>query len=287
MVITRIVTPSRKDGRVDALTVRMQEAVLPPDGFVAVRVDLAIFDPEPHAGFEADTSPAVGFVGTVESAGRSTGLTPGARVAGVGPLADMVFVRPEMLSAATGDDHPVPEDVLAILDASLRHALATIGIAPGERVAVSGQGLGARLAEGCARALGGSVDLLSDKEPPRGGGSIRGKGQADEGVFDLLVDLSADSTRWSQLLPRVRRNGRVLLLLPPGEQVRTFDFYPRVHKASCTLRACRWPSIAGGRGSWRPQMSLADVPVMRIANAGVIPLPPTRTRAIVCQFVSP
>ncbi len=285
-MIRRIVTPTWEDGRVMALAVQAQEIAEPADGAVAVRVDLALFDPEPYAVSGSSSAPAAAFVGTVVDGPSGAGLAPGDRVAGLGPLADLVVVPPDSILPIGTNREAAPDVALAILEASLREALGTIGITPGERVLVSGRGLGAWLAERQAQVLsGGSVQRVSEVEPRRRGSArARGRAQSDEGAFDVLVDASADSTQWAQVLPQVRRNGRVLLLLPPGEQVRTFDFYPRVHKGSCSLRACRWPSgraVALHDGALFPPEGVFTADIIGTA---AIPMPPGDALAVVCRF---
>jgi threonine dehydrogenase-like Zn-dependent dehydrogenase len=61
-------------------------------------------------------------------------------------------------------------------------------------------------------------------------------------TVDVLIDTTAAPALWAPLLARVRPEGRVALLTPPGAQVCRFDFYPGVHRRSLSLLARRVPT---------------------------------------------
>lgn len=118
-------------------------------------------------------------------------------------------------------------------------ALSALEVRSGERALVSGDGQTAlRAAEALERMTGLAVLRAM---PGEAEGAI-GSRQAPE--VDVLVDTSGDADWWGLVLGRVRRQGRVLLLIPPGKQSVAFDFYSRVHRGSLTLLVRRVPALA-------------------------------------------
>lgn len=229
----RVLACVRQARAVRSLVVTEEVLPVPAQGEVLVQVACAVVDPEPILAGCTPDIPEGAFIGTVRTGSDSAHLQPGDWVAGVGPLADFVTVsigRLQPLAADAG----FARDAMTLLPllASVVSALGDAGIAQGDRVLISGRGLAARLVEQVAEIHTGSAPrtLLRGDPPNR---------RED---FDILIDTTADSAWWPRVLPLVREQGRVLLLLPPGPQVYPLDFYPAIHRRSLRLSARRVPS---------------------------------------------
>ncbi len=144
---------------------------------------------------------------------------------------------------------------LVLLACSIRVALRHVGLALGDRVCVSGSGPLARLTAQLA-------ELCTGVPPTRAGDGPEG-GAHDGAPCDLLVDASADPSLWAAVLPRVREQGRVLLLLPPGRQVYPYDFYPMVHRRSLSLLARRVPPEPPAAGIPAGDVYAEDIQAVR------------------------
>jgi hypothetical protein len=311
VVSRRVVACVRGDTASPALVARQEAAPELRAGEVMVRVAAAVVDPEPLLTGTYPRVPDAAFVGSIERVAHSTGrdaLKPGARVVGVGPLADLTVVAAGCVSevpdgAGTTDESlaglPVLESVVAALD--------DVNAGPGEQVLVSGNGLAARLVSQLLTVkTGRSPETLSAAERAggnrggSGGRNARGAGGADQRAgrgrrvrgqeaggrqqareSDLLIDTTADPARWQAVLAQVRRLGRALLVIPAGSQILPFDFYPRVHRGSLSLLVRRVPaplrSAAAGGGV------MAGHPAQRVlrldgllvevhAGAGTVPV---------------
>lgn len=219
---------------------------------VIVRVAFAVLDTEPllaggaPAGGEAGFVPEAAFVGTVQRGSaqdRLTGLQAGRLVVGVAPLADLTAV-PAARVRPLPPEEPLPLDVAACLPiiAATSGALADAGLAVGDRVLVSGGGLTARLAAQLVEVMTG-LPPQTVARPREGQTGVRGTAPPGVGEWDVLVEASGDPGWWAEVLPLVRRMGRVVLLIPPGPQVHSFDFYARAHRGSLTLLARRVPAV--------------------------------------------
>jgi len=230
-------------------SLRLVDEVLPNTDPREVRVHVAcaVVDLEPIRAGRTTDIPTGAFLGRVRDGGASGDLKPGDLVIGAAPIADYVSVARDRLvplNAAAQDPHEGLA-MLPLVD-TLLDALESVGLTLGDRVCVSGRGLAARLvtqlaegATGCAPSapsIGTGFDDTLHPGAPGDGASV-----------DLLIDTTADSTRWERAFPLVRPRGRILLLLPVGPQVSPFDFYPMVHRRSLSLLARRVPEIAGRR----------------------------------------
>lgn len=227
----RVVTCIRESGAVRALRLAEDADFSAAPGEILVQVACGVVDLEPLRMGPTPDVPAAAFLGTVREAASPTDLKPGDLVCGVGPLAERVAVGRDNLVRLDGESQGHREHlalipfVFPVLD-----ALESAYLVLGERVCVAGQGLAARLSMQVA-------ELFTGITP-------------DAGEVDLLIDTTADAARWVEVLPSVREQGRVLLLVPPGPQVHSFDFYPMVHRRSLSLQARRVPGVGerlGGR----------------------------------------
>ncbi len=130
------------------------------------------------------------------------------------------------------------EQALPKMGEAMSDGLAALRVGHGERALVSGTGPIAQLAADALERLTGFPPSRVIPGPAEG---TPGGREAPE--VDVLVDTSGDAGWWVSVMSRVRRQGRVLLLLPPGERVIAFDFYDRVHRSSLTVLARRAPSF--------------------------------------------
>lgn len=121
----------------------------------------------------------------------------------------------------------------------LGDGLRRLGVGRADRVLVAGQGRIARQAVVTLQSFTDhpvSLVVPGDRGAPHAGGRVHTEA-------DVLVDASGDAASWRALLGRLRREGRALLLVPPGEQAFGFDFADRVHRSSLVVHVRRVGSL--------------------------------------------
>lgn len=111
----------------------------------------------------------------------------------------------------------------------ITEGLLALGVRLGERAVVSGV---SPTAQQAADALKRITGLTPWHVVP---GRVESATAQQVRDADVLVDASGDAIWWPVVMARLRRQGRVLLLIPAGEQVYAFDFYPYVHRSSLTV----------------------------------------------------
>jgi hypothetical protein len=240
-VVTRRVLTVRSDGGgVRALIANEEPFQADASGAdVLVRVAWTVVDPGVLGAGHANLLPDGVLGGVVERAPATGGLKRGDAVVGVGAPADLVSLpaRSAHLLPAGGLASPVAP-LLPIYPA-LAAALQPPGVMPRDRVLISGEGLVSALVVRIVRVGGGTARKVDPRGSMQDGTVAAARGDGDA---DVLIDTTADPRRWQRVLPRVRHEGRVVLLLPPGPRVLPFDFYPTVHRRSLSLVARRVPS---------------------------------------------
>lgn len=253
-------------------------ALAPAPDHVTVRVSLAVLDPEPLGAASSTEFPEAAFLGTIESAPAGAAWRAGQRVVGVGVPGTIVTVAPGRIHALP-DQGSLSSEAAALLPSvsAVAAALRDAAIARDERVLVSGRGLTARLVAQVLKALHGQTPgTLTPKEmgpeTRRGRGGRGGPGEGG-GDADVVIDTTADAARWQMAMGSARRMGRVLLLIPPGEQLRSFDFYQRVHRGSLSLVSRRVPSpgTAGAAGVYDEQ-ALTLLTSGQVSTEGLVAL---------------
>ncbi len=204
---------------------------------VVVRVSTAIVDPEPFIARTAASPPVGAFVGTIEGGPMQEALETGAAVVGIGPIGERLTLSATDVWPVRGAD--VPRGALALLPflGPIVAGLAALGVGLGDRALVSGRGLTARLA---AVAMEQMTERTPARLAPPREGAAGGSGGAAE--VDVLVDTTGDTAWWGHVLLQVGKEGRALLLIPPGPQIHSFDFLPRIHRGSLSLAVRRVPS---------------------------------------------
>lgn len=231
-------------GGVPALVVSDEVFAAPTVGSsdMVVRTSYSLVDPEALRAGQAAGDPIGALIGTVERGSVAAGLSPGDTVVGVGPLADRVVLQPISVQRLQGSNGlgRTAQTLLPIFSAVLG-ALRDVRIEPGDRVMVCGGGLIARVAGRLAQISSGMPPWLF--YGPQGPDRSEGRNDpASLDAVDVLIDTTAAPALWAPALERVRREGRVLLLTPPGVHACRFDFYPGVHRRSLSLLARRVPA---------------------------------------------
>lgn len=206
-------------------------------GNVVVGVSCALVDAV-HLS-RASAGPVVAFVGHVRAEQQS-------QVVGVGSLGARLIARSELLRPIALNGGPLEHAPLSLFLGPLIVALTDAGLKFGDRVLIAGEGLVGQLAAQVTRLYTGVPPRVVTQEEfgtlAASSGSTTGNAERERDV-DVLIETTADSRCWPQLLPLVRRMGRVVFLIPPGPQLHPFDFYRGIHKGSFTMRAHRVPAV--------------------------------------------
>lgn len=245
MAIRRVLTCDRQSRAAPSFVITEEGVPAQGSEQILVQVARTIVDPEPLLARSGPDVPEAAFVGTVLDGAGHAHLSRGEVVVGVGPITDVALLAPERAQPVRRAGG-LGQESMALLPyvSSLIRALGDAHIGPQDKVLVSGGGLVSRVAEQL-------VEMCTGRPPhtlSRPGGAADGAvvGQGDEAKdFDVLIDTTVDSDWWPKVLPLVREQGRVLLVLPPAPLVLQFDFYPDIHRRSLSLLARMVPSTGG------------------------------------------